>query len=76
MTIQEIASWGHPGLDFDNSKAFLPGISSLVLIDMTIILLQLNCISLHKVFLFNKILFNKLEAAAFLFVLLASGKCH
>ena len=34
---------------------------------MSIILFQLNCISLHKVFLFNKTLFNKLEAAASLF---------
>ena len=62
MIIQEMPSRGHPGLDYNNSKAVLH-----LCLEMSI-LFELNCISLHKVFLFKKILFNKLEAATFLFV--------
>ena len=62
MIIQEMPPWGHPGLDYNNSKAFLH-----LCLEMSIILFLLNCISLRKMFLFNKILFNKLEAAVFLF---------
>ena len=39
MTIQEIPSWGHPGLDFNNAKALLWGISSLVLMEMSVIII-------------------------------------